>query len=126
MARKNNLVTQIATAQSLSAAFQSAPTVIRDLDNCSYQINITTTNSTGTFTIQGSDDYYVQEPTNTVMNPGTWVDIPLSATLPVAAANETILVSLNQLPFYAIRVSYIPVVAGTGTAAIYITDKMLG
>ena len=127
MSRKNSLVTQLLPAnQSLSASFVSAPTVIRELDNCSYQINITTTNSTGTFNIQSSDDYAVSEPTNVVTNPGTWVNIPLSNAIVAAGANDTILVSLNQLPFYAVRVSYTSTVAGTGTCNIFITDKMIG
>lgn len=127
MSRKNSLVTQLLPInQSLSASFTSAPTVIRELDNCSYQINISTVDSTGTFNIQSSDDYHVSEPGNVVTNPGTWVNLPLSNAIVAAGANDTILVSLNQLPFYAVRVSYTSTIAGTGTCNIFITDKMLG
>src|SRR5271166_829203 len=126
MARKNVLVTQLAAAQSLSASFNSPPTVIRYLDNVSYQINITTTNSTGTFNIQGSDDYFINESTNKVENPGNWINIPLSTAITAGAANDTILVSLNQLPFYAVRLSYTSTIAGTGVCDIFLTIKEIG
>ena len=126
MSAKNTVFQKVSSAQSLSAAFTSPATVIKYLDNCSYQINITTTNSTGVFTVQGSVDYQVNEPSNLVTNPGTWTNLPLSNSIVAAGANDTILVSLNQLPFNAIRVSYTPTVAGTGVADIFIEAKRLG
>lgn len=126
MARKNTVVYTLAAAQSLAASFNTRPTLIRYLDNCSYQINITTTNSTGTFAIQVSDDYSVYEPTGDVVNPGTWSPLPLGGTPVAAGANDTITIDLNQLPFYAMRLSYTSSVAGTGTAGIYLTCKQLG
>jgi len=128
MARKNTLVTQIAANQSLSSSFISAPTVVRYLDNCSYQININTTNSTGTFAVQVSNDYYVNEGNDSVVvNPGNWTSLTLAGGTPFAnAANDTIVINLNQLPFYAVRIAYTSTIAGTGTCSIYITDKQIG
>lgn len=132
MARKNVLVYNLTpTPLSLSTSFVTAPTVVRYLDNCSYQINVVTTNSTGTFQVQVSNDYYVNEGNDdVVMNPGTWVPLTLSGGtngMPfVAAANDQIVISLNQLPYYAIRLAYTSTIAGTGTASIYITDKQVG
>lgn len=95
-------------------------------DNCSYQINVTTTNSTGTFSIQGSLDY-VQEQPNIRGVTGNWTDLSLGGGTPtVAAANDTILINLNQLPFNALRVAYTSTIAGTGTANIYIMTKQIG
>lgn len=126
MSRKNVLVTPLVINQSLAASFTTAPTVVRYLDNCSYQINVTTTNSTGSFQVQASNDYYVNEGNDSVVqNPGNWVALTMSGTPTVAAANDNIIINLNQLPFYAVRLAYISTIAGTGTASIYITDKAL-
>lgn len=136
--KKNTLVTQLSSSAtiknqpfSLAAAFSSPPTVVRFLDNCSFQINVLTTDSTGTFAVEVSNDYYVNEGNNSVVtNPGTWVPLTLAgasnAGIPtVAAADTNITISLNQLPFYAVRLSYAPTVAGTGLASIFVTDKQV-
>ena len=135
MSRKNTLVTQIgpngagpaATSFSLSSSFTSPATVVRFLDNCSVQINITTTDSTGTFAIQVSNDYYVNEGNDSVVeNAGNWTSLTLAGGTPFAnAANDTIVISLNQLPYYAVRVAYTSTIAGTGTCTIFMTDKEL-
>lgn len=141
MSRKSTLVTQLgpngyvplaqsasAPPFSLSTSFTTSPTGIRYLDNCSYQINVTTSNSSGTFQVQASNDYYVNEGNaDVVMNPGTWIPLTLAGGTPfVAAANDQIIINLNQLPFYAIRLAYTSTVAGTGTATIFIASKVVG
>lgn len=130
MSRKNVVTKKIATAQSLGATFNSEPTVIQWLDNVAYQINVTTSNSTGTFAVQASLDY---EPSGSVdpISPGgvtgNWVDLELSGGTPsVAAANDSILIDLNQLPYKAIRLRYTSTIAGTGTCDIYINSRQLG
>lgn len=128
MARKNILRQELVAAQSLAANFQTNPTVISYLDNCSYQINITTSNSTGTFSVQGSSDY-APRTAEAPGNVGNWVDLPLggSVAAPVAAAaNDSILINLNQVPFNALRIAYIATIPGTGTAEIWTLDKQLG
>lgn len=141
MPRKSTLVTQlgpngaIPLAESSSAApfdlstgFVTPPTVVRFLDNCSYQIIVNTTDSVGTFAVQASNNYYVNEGNDyVVMNPGTWNDLTLAGGTPfVSATDDTIIVNLNQLPFYAIRLIYRSTTPGTGTATIYITNKQIG
>lgn len=128
MSRKNTLITPLVTNQSLSASFNTAPTVVRNLDNCSYQINVTTTDSSGTFVVQVSNDYYVNEANDSVVQTaGNWTAITLAGGTPfVSAANDTIVINLNQLPFYAMRLSYTSTVAGTGTCSIYIASKQIG
>lgn len=127
MARKDILDTVvIASAQSLAASFQSTPTVVKYTDNVAYQIDITTTNSTGTFSVQGSLDY-VPASINSIAVAGNWIDLSLSGGTPsAAAANDSILISLNQLPFSAVRISYTSTIAGTGTAAIRVMTKTVG
>lgn len=127
MARKNTLPYRVAHNQSLAANFTCSPTLIRYLDNISYQINVTTSNSTGTFVVQGSLDYTVDEPGGTVTNPGNWIDLTLGGgTILVSAASDQILIDLNQLPFNAVRLKYTSTVPGTGTCDIYILCKQVG
>lgn len=126
MSRKNTLEYQIATAQSLAANFTSPVTTVLTLDNCSYQINVNTTDSTGTFVIETSNDYNDNLVTNTVTNVGTWAALPIGGTPAAAAANDTIYVEINQIPFKAIRVRYTSSVAGTGTCDIKLVCRQIG
>lgn len=125
--RKNTNRYKLESSKSLAASFTTTPTMITFMDNCSYQINITTSNSTGTFTVQGSDDYQaassVQQPVT-----GSWIDLPLGGdtAAPIAnAANDNIIINMNQLPFNAIRIIYTSTIAGTGTCDIWIVEKQL-
>lgn len=128
MARKDTIQHKLnSTPQSLAASFLSPVTFIQHLDNCSYQINITTTNSIGTFKVQGSNDYTPNVVGNTVASSGTWVDLPLGGGTPNAnAANDNIMIDLNQLPFNAIRLSYTAGTAGTGTCDMWLVCKQVG
>lgn len=127
MARKNILTYQVSSAQSLAATFTTPVTVINYLDNCSYQINVTTTNSIGTFSVQGSNDYLIENPSSAVVNAGNWIDLTLGGGTPfVNAGNDLIIINLNQLPFTAIRLVYTSTTAGTGTCNIYLTCKQVG
>lgn len=126
MARKLILQEQIATSQSLAASFNSTPTIVSYMDNCSYQINVTTSNSTGTFSVQVSDDYQPQTPQLSAVT-GNWVDLSLGGGTPaVAAANDVIIINLNQLPFKAMRLAYTSTIAGTGTCNIFLFNKQIG
>lgn len=126
MARKDINFYKIATAQSLASGFTTTPTIVRYTDNISYQINITTTNSQGTFSVQVSDDYAIYAPTGVVENPGHWSTLTLSGSPVVAAANDVIGISLHQLPYGAVRLVYAPTVAGTGVVDIYFSSKQVG
>lgn len=129
MSRKNILAPyKVESAHSLAASFNSAPTIISYLDNCAYQINIATTNSIGNFFIQGSIDYQIDVNQN-VINAGNWVDLSLgggNGQPAAAAANDSIIVDLNQLPYNAIRVRYAAGTAGTGVCDIWVTLKQVG
>lgn len=117
----------LASAQSLSASFNSTPTIIMNQDNISYQINVTTTNSQGTWKVQASDDYQVPAGTTQIENPGNWVDLTLGGGTPnVNAANTIINISLNQTTFAAIRLAYTSTTAGTGHCDIWVMEKRLG
>lgn len=129
MARKDSVLYPLYPAsapKSMSASFSSPATIVRNLDNVSYQINIATTNSTGTFAIQASNDYAVNAETGLVINAGNWITLPLSGSPVAAGSADQILINLNQLPFNAVRFAYTPSVAGTGTLTAFLMAKQLG
>lgn len=126
MARKDTVVYPVATNQSLATSFTTSPTVVTTLDNVAYQVNVTTTDSIGAFKVQASVDYAIYLNSNQVINPGNWVDLPLSGSPIANAAPDTININLNQLPFVAVRMVYTPSTAGTGTATIYLAAKQIG
>jgi len=128
MARKNVLkpVLLTPTPQSLAVAYTSPVTTITFADNIAYQINTTTSDSTGSFVVEGSLDYEVDFVTGALRNPGNWAALDLGGTPVVAAANDVILINLNQLPFNAMRLRYVPIIPGTGTINVYIMTKEIG
>lgn len=128
MARKNVALKQIESAKSLAADFTTEATVIQWLDNVAYQINVTTTNSVGSFIVQASLDYIPSDNPmiDGMANSGNWVDLNLTATPVVNAANDSILIDLNQLPYKAIRLKYVKDTAGTGHCDIFVNARQMG
>ena len=108
-----NTPSQISPTVSLASSFNTISTSILNLDNVSYQIVITTTNSTGTFNIQCSSDNV------------NWATIGQAAV--VAAANDIAVVWINQeycSPY--VRLAYTSTIPGTGTCSIILTAKDIG
>ena len=111
---KNSLApVKLLTAQSLASSFNTPATVVQFLDNVGYQVNITTSNSAGTFAVQGSLDNV------------NWASLSLSGTPIAASANDIIIININQFPFQYIRLAYTSNTAGTGTADVYIEAKAI-
>lgn len=99
--------------QSLAASFNTVSTDVRNMDSVAYQINITTSNSTGNFFLQMSNDNV------------NFIDVGAAGT--VGAANDSVLVEIDisrTAPF--IRLRYAAGTAGTGTCLILITAKQGG
>ena len=127
MGRKNVVLHKVTEAQSLAANFTSAATIIRYLDNCAYQINVTGGGSSGTFSVEGSLDYAVSEANDDApVRAGNWVALNLTGTPTITGSNDTILIDLNQLPFNAIRLKYTSTVAGAGSCDVYVMSRQLG
>lgn len=125
MSAKNTLVYHIPGPISLAADFTSPVTFIRYTDNVSYQIVIDTVDSIGNFFLEVSDDY-TEVQTGVVENPGHWHRLTLSGQPVAAGADDVIGISLNQLPYAAIRLVYESTVAGTGTCDVTVTAKRQG
>lgn len=102
----------IATGQSLAANFTSAVSTWVMQDNVDYQINVTTTDSSGNFFLQVS------------LDGSNWTDVGPCGT--IAAASDTILVEYNQAGSYKTRIRYAAGTAGTGTCNILVSAKAMG
>lgn len=127
MSRKLVLLPSVIAAdQSLAASFTTTPTVLSYQDNVAYQINVTTTDSTGTFEVQASMDYVPPGTGSVPPDAGTWATLTLDGTPSVAGANDVIAISLNQVPYKALRIAYTSTVAGTGTCDITIMARTVG
>lgn len=124
MSAKNSYKYHLLVAKSLASSFISDVTNIRNTDNVSYSIHSTGGGSTGNFYIEVSNDYLAQGAD--VINPGVWVRLTLSGQPVLSGAVDDIGISLNQLPYEAIRLVYESTVAGTGICDAYITAKRLG
>lgn len=122
--RKNNLYQyKILNGVSLGASFSSVPTNIEIMDNISYQMNITTADAIGSFTIEVSDDYN-QDSQGNVITAGNWITLPISDAMDVAGASDLIMFDGNQISQPWIRLKYTRT-SGTGSVTAYVTGKML-
>jgi hypothetical protein len=99
-------------SNDMSADITTVATAVQFQDNISYQINVTTSDSTGTFTMQGSNDN------------SSWANLGTMGV--AAAANDVILSDFNQFPFAYVRVKYTSTVAGTGTCTIQLMARTVG
>jgi len=126
MARKNTLEYPLLTDKSLSTSFISPVTIVKNLDNCSYQITITTSDSIGTFAVEASNNYESNEITNDVTYSGDWAPLDIGGVPVANGSNDVILIDLNQLPFKAIRVSYTTSTPGTGTCDMKLIARQIG
>lgn len=107
-----------AATQSLTTAgYTSTPTNIQYLDNIYLELSCTGT-PTGTFAVQVSSSYVVNE------NAGSWVALNLAATPTVSGAATVIGIDLNQLGATYLRVVYTGT-GGTGSLTGIITAKQV-
>lgn len=125
MGRKNVLTPVVLeSAKSLSASFVTSPTTVLFQDNLSYQINITTSDAVGTFSIEASNNYQEQNSLDTA-DAGDWLTLTLDGTPTLASTSDIIGISLNQFPYKAIRLRYTRT-SGTGAAEILIAGRCVG
>lgn len=100
---------------TLSGNIASGSVAIPYLDNIGIQINVTAPALTaGFFTVNASLDGV------------TYMPLVMSGTPAVTGANDTILISLNQVPFRYLTVSYTSSTAGTGSCDVYVMSKEIG
>lgn len=117
-------VTKTGTSQtpvsiSLATAFTTIPTNVQYEDNTSYQINVTTTNSIGTFTVEVCSDYNPN-----IAASGNWSNMGTAAS--PNAANGIFFCEIVSGPRSWIRLNYAVGTAGTGTCTILVSAKNIG
>lgn len=110
-------------------ALTSVVTGIIYRDSVSYQF-VWTGTPTGTFSLQGSNDYNPGTPQSGGVqdgpaNSGTWTAIALSSTPAASGSAGNALVNLNQLGFAFIRAVYTNA-SGTGVLNGTVVTKSLG
>ncbi len=121
-AKRSLAPSQILTSQSLGASFSSPATNVLLLDNVAIQLNVTTSDAVGTFTVEGSLDHV--EANGVISNAGNWVALNLSAVPTLSGSSTSFLLDLNQVSFPWIRVTYTRT-SGTGTVNAYISAKAI-
>lgn len=121
MSRKNNLkqFRNIVNGDMSQASITSAVTDIQFLDNIGIQLDFSGS-PVGTFDVQISLNYSIDNLSNTVISSGTWVTIASGST----SGGSPIFFDLNQLSAPFIRVVYTKT-SGTGTLNSIISAKML-
>lgn len=101
-------------AGTLSVSGTTSTIAIPYLDNIGIQINVTAPALTsGTFAVNVSNDN------------ANFVALSLSGSPIVAGANDTINISLNQVPYRFMNITYASGTAGTGSYVCYLMAKGL-
>lgn len=103
---KKTLFKQLYNQLAVIANFAVAPTDCSSIDNLSYEIifaNATNIPS-GSFTLQGADAGTILP--NQTMQGATWTNLAMSAVPQIDAASGSHLISINQIPFRFIRLTY--------------------
>jgi hypothetical protein len=106
----------------MASSFNSAPTNVQYMDNVTYVLEWSGSSPEGTFTVQASEDYSVSS-TGTVLNAGTWITLPLSATITASGTADNALLDLNQLPYSWVRLAFTSSDASSGTVNAYVSAK---
>lgn len=111
----------VITNGDMSASITSAVTILTNLSKISYSCTWAGTTPVGAVTVQVSDDYS-QNGQGTVLNAGTWNDLPLSATCSVSGNTGNGGIDIASISFYAIRLVYTRA-SGIGTFNCLISGK---
>lgn len=111
--RKNVILPyKLIDAHALSASFDSKAVNIQYLDNIAFQLSVTTTANTGTFSVQVSLDGQI------------WDTLSLSPAIPALAdASTVITINLNQLPYTWVRIHFEIGTGTNGSVTGYVTGK---
>lgn len=112
----------VITNGDMSGNLTSIPTIIQMLPGVSYSL-VWTGTPTGTFSLQGSNDYAFNSVSGHIINPGTWNDLPLSVSPAAAGVADNGLIEVLLSNVYAVRVVY-TFTAGTGVLNAVVVGKV--
>lgn len=112
----------VITNGDMSGNLTSLPTIVQMLPGISYSL-VWTGTPTGSFSLQGSNDYVFNAITGHIINPGTWIDLPLSVSPAAAGVADNGLIEVLLSNIYAVRVAY-TFVSGSGTLNAVVAGKV--
>lgn len=98
----------------------------RALADAGTAVNITAASGGGTHTFTptagGTIGEFVVQATDFPVADNIWTELALSSIVTVSDADDTAIISLNQVPFRAVRLGYNPT-SGQGSYTVYISAK---
>lgn len=103
---------------NMGADITTDVTNVQFSDNLGIQVSWTGTAPVGEIFIQTSNDY-------TALNAGTWSDLDFGVPITVTGNSGNHVISINQVPFVAIRLFY-DRTSGTGTMTASLVMKTVG
>ena len=116
-----------ANGNSMGGNITSSPTILYLMSKCSYSFNWTGTSPVGTISIQGSNDFSLNNALG-VYNPGIWNTLTLNyngtavTSVPVSGNSGNGLIDITATGIYAVRLLYTRA-SGTGTLTSYFCSK---
>lgn len=114
---------------NMSGNIVSAVTILQSITRVSYAYTWVGVGCIGTFTVEVSNDYALGADGRTVINPGTWIQIPLIVggssvtSIAISGAPGNGQVAVVDPAAYAIRTVY-TFAAGTGTLQATINGQV--
>ena len=127
MAKKDVLFGfQLADAQSLAAAFNSSAFRVKFLDNVCFNVETSgVTVNEGTFAVEHRIVKDIR-PVSPVMY-SAWAELTLSSIPTLGGADQTFMISLNQVPPGELRIKFAsPGGSANGTCDIWVSATSLG
>lgn len=113
---------QVIKDGDMSANITSVATIITNLSMVSYQVTWTGSSPVGVVTVEASNDYSV-DAAGKVLNAGTWNTVT-GATANISGNTGKGMINLNQMPAFAIRLTY-TATSGTGTLNATVVAKVM-
>lgn len=118
----------VVTNGNMASNITSAPTILQSLTKASYAISWTGTSPVGTVSVQGSNDYSLNQD-GSVHNTGTWNTLTLSVsgspatTIAISGNTGNGAIDVLETALYAIRLIY-TAGSGTGTLNVIVNAKV--
>jgi len=112
---------KVISAGDMSGDITGKVTSVTFSDTLTYGIAWTGTSPVGTMKVQGSLDY-TETADHTVLDAGTWFDLPLAPAPAVSGATGTLSISLRFHSFPWLRLVYSRS-SGTGTMTAWIAGR---
>lgn len=111
-----------ANSGDMTRTLTSAATILTNISMLSYGLSWTGSSPIGVATVQVSNDYALS-PDATVINPGTWTTLTLSAPTNISGNTGNGAIDVTATAFYAMRLVYTPT-SGSGTLTVTVNGKV--